>query len=62
MLHLKSRKKPYNLTLKENYKKYRNNILSNAKYFYYSNKIKQCNNDTKRIWNTIYQPKDQKKI
>jgi len=56
MLNLKSRKKPYNLTLKTNFKKYRNNlnnIFNNAKNHYYSNKVKQCNNDPKRVWRII---------
>lgn len=56
LLHSQSRKKPYDLALKEKFKKYRNNlnnILNKAKFNFYGNKIKQCNNNPKKIWKTI---------
>jgi len=52
LLHSQSRKKPYDLALKEKFKKYRNNlnnILNKAKFNFYENKIKQCNNNPKQI-------------
>jgi len=56
LLHSQSRKKPYDLALKEKFKKYRNNlnnILNKEKFNFYGNKIKQCNRDPKKIWKTI---------
>ncbi|KAF0746012.1 myb-like protein D, partial [Aphis craccivora] len=55
-LHAQSRKKPYDLHLKEKFKKYRNYLnsaIKKAKFDFYGDKIKKCNNDPKLIWKTI---------
>lgn len=56
ILHAQSRKKPYDLHLKEKLKKYRNYLnstIKKAKFDFYGEKIKKCNNDPKLIWKTI---------
>ncbi|KAL5245851.1 hypothetical protein ACI65C_013259 [Semiaphis heraclei] len=56
ILHAQSRKKPYDLQLKEKFKKcrnYLNSAIKKAKFDFYGDKIKKCNNNPKLIWKTI---------